>query len=847
MTHWINRLKDLFHHRQQADTAARDLLKVRYFNFKSLLDLNERTLLDMSDLEQKLSNGRSFGMPFVRSRVTSMSVQVYQIIETLNRMSAGRHGDLFQIFDALQADINRLLEAIPDRAEGPLVVSMQQVSKKDAGLVGPKMAVLGEIKQHIHPLVPDGFVITTVAARLFMAQEGLSSRIHQMYQSTDPDDVGEVQETSRRIRRLIAETPLPPELEAAIRDACDRGCHPSSGAGLWAVRSSALGEDTPEHSFAGLYDTELNVHAADLPQAYRRILASKYTARAITYREKHGLLDEQIHMGVGCLGMVPAAAGGVVYSRDPGDVAAERLIINAAAGTGRAVVAGRVSPEHLGVERGPTGRWIISRHTGRGEAGGEGIPLTRDASLKLVELARRLEGYFQSPQDIEWAMTEAGEIYLLQSRPLKGLPATGPVTEDAGHRQADLPPLLTGGLTASPGVGWGVARLVKNRTDMEKFGDGDVLVVEHALPRWTVLLKKAAAIVADAGGVAGHLATVAREFAIPTIVDVRMGTRLIPDGGIITVDADHRAVYPGKVTMLLEHRSDSRPPEFSSSPVYQSLKRIMEKISPLGLLDPTDAQFQSRNCKTYHDLIRFCHETAIAELFAFGARHGLTGHTGKKLVADNSPVRLWVMRLDDEPPSSVRQKTVRLEEVDSLPFSAFWQGVTAVPWDGPPAPDAKGLFSVMAESTMNPELEAGAAPRMAGGNYAFVTRQFCSISLRWGYHLSLTQAFWGASSRENYARFSFQGGAADRSRRDRRLELIASLLDAYGFQVRVVEDHLTAHLEGYEGEAFSQRIQLLGYVNIHACQVDMIMGNPTRIRHYREKMLTNIETSIFGR
>ncbi|RPJ76038.1 MAG: hypothetical protein EHM15_02630 [Desulfobacteraceae bacterium] len=153
----------------------------------------------------------------------------------------------------------------------------------------------------------------------------------------------------------------------------------------------------------------------------------------------------------------------------------------------------------------------------------------------------------------------------------------------------------------------------------------------------------------------------------------------------------------------------------------------------------------------------------------------------------------------------------------------------------------------MAESTMNPELEAGAAPRMAGGNFACVTRQFCSISLRWGYHLSLTQAFWGVSSRENYARFSFQGGAADRTRRDMRLQLIASLLEAYGFQVRVVEDHLTAQLEGYEGEAFGQRIQLLGYVNIHACQIDMIMGNPARIRHYREKMHKDAETMIFKR
>jgi pyruvate, water dikinase len=845
MTHWIHRLRALLRHRRPADTAARDKLKAQYYNFKSLLTLNERALSDMSDLQQKLSNGRSFGMPFVRSRATSMSVLVYQIIETLNRMSDGRHRDLLGIFDALQADIHRLLEDSGERAEGPLVVSMEQVSKKDAGLVGPKMAVLGEITQHIHPLVPDGFVITTVAARVFMSHEGLCGRINQLHQAMDPENMADVHETSDRIRRLIAEAPLPQGVETAIRDACARVRLPRSRAGLLAVRSSALGEDTQEHSFAGLYDTELNVTAADVPQVYRRILASKYSARAMVYREKHGLRDDQIHMGVGCLSMVPAAGGGVMYSRDPRDVTVDRLIINAAAGSGSAVVDGRVSPEHVEVEKSLNGRWVLARPAGAQQIEGGSAFLTREVILKLAKLARRLENHFHSPQDIEWAVTAAGEIYLLQSRPLKGLPDTGSAGRAPERRQPDRPSVLQGGQTASRGVGWGIARLVRNRGDMESFRDGDVLVVEHALPRWTPLLKKAAAVVADTGGIVGHLATVAREFAVPMLVDVRTATRLIPVGGVITVDADQQTVYAGKVEALLETRMSARPPEFCASPVYHTLKRVMEKIAPLNLLDPTDGGFQSKRCETYHDIVRFCHEKAIEELFAFGSRRSSTRNAGKKLVAAEMPVGLWILRLDDEPLSSARQKTVCLEEVDSLPFSAFWNGVTAVPWDGPPAPDAKGLLSVMAESTMNPELEAGAAPRLAGGNVAFVTRQFCSISLRWGYHLSLTQAFWGASSRENYARFSFQGGAADRSRRDLRIKLIASLLEAYGFQVREIEDHLTARLEGCDGEAFGRRIQLLGYVNIHACQIDMIMGNPARIRRCREKMHQDAETIIF--
>ncbi len=845
MAHWIDQLRALFHHRRPADTAARDMLQVQYYRFKSLLNLNERALLDMSDLEQKLSTGRAFGMPFVRSRATSMSVQVYQIIETLNRMSDGRHRDLFRIFDALQADINRLLEDSADRAEGPLVVFMQQVSKKDAGLVGPKMAVLGEIKHRIHPLVPDGFAITTVAARLFMAQEGLSTRINQMYQATDHDDVAQARKTSRRIRRLIAETPLPPELEAAIGDACTRLNQQPTGAGLLAVRSSALGEDTPEHSFAGLYDTELNVPATDVPQVYRRILASKYTARAMAYREQHGLRNEQIHMGVGCLAMVPAAAGGVIYSRDPAAPGAERLIINAATGLGRGVVEGRVSPEHVVIETAPDGRWRIDRSPPPQGPTRDGACVPQEVILKLAALARRLEKHFQSPQDIEWALTAEGDVYLLQSRPLHLSAGMAAEEKDAAHRQPDTPPLLKGGQTASRGVGWGVARVMKTREDMQTFATGDVLVVEHPLPRWTELLTKAAAMVADSGGVVGHLATVAREFAVPAVVATGNATRAIPPGSVITVDADHQTIYSGKVEMLIERGAVKRPTPFSSSPVYRTLQQIMKMITPLNLLDPADARFQSTNCGTYHDIVRFCHETAIEELFAFSSRYGARRYAGKKLVADTMPVRLWVMRLDDESAPSAQRHRVRLEEIDSRPFQAFCAGVMAVPWQGPPAPDAKGFLSVLAESTMKPELEAAVPSPVIGRNRAFVTQNFCNISLRWGYHLSVTQAFWGATPRENHARFSFQGGGADRTRRDLRVRLIAGVLEKYGFQVRTIEDHISAHLDGFEGDDFGNRIKLIGYINIHACQLDMVLGDSTRARHFREKMHADIEKTIF--
>lgn len=179
------------------------------------------------------------------------------------------------------------------------------------------------------------------------------------------------------------------------------------------------------------------------------------------------------------------------------------------------------------------------------------------------------------------------------------------------------------------------------------------------------------------------------------------------------------------------------------------------------------------------------------------------------------------------------------------PFLAIWEGVTAVPWAGPPAPDMKGFFSVMAGSTMNPAIDVSSSSPFSRGNCAIVSRNFCNLSLRWGYHFSIIQAFWGRQSRENYVRFQFQGGAADVERRHRRMALLQEILGLYGFHVRITHDNMTAQLEGCDGVFLEKRLRLLGYASLHIGQIDMIMGNPQRAQSYKLKMLSDIREIFF--
>jgi pyruvate,water dikinase len=123
-----------------------------------------------------------------------------------------------------------------------------------------------------------------------------------------------------------------------------------------SVRSSALGEDTEKSSFAGQYRSNLNVSQEFLADAYKEIVASKYSPQAIMYRLNMGFRDEDMAMCVGCMAMVDAVSSGVMYSRDPANIRNDVIVINAVWGLAKSIVDGTVSPDLFVVSKAPVGR-----------------------------------------------------------------------------------------------------------------------------------------------------------------------------------------------------------------------------------------------------------------------------------------------------------------------------------------------------------------------------------------------------------------------------------------------------------------------------------------------------------
>ncbi|MCL6621640.1 MAG: pyruvate, water dikinase [Syntrophobacterales bacterium] len=859
MSGFLTRLKNLLSRPPAKPPAAamedlRRTFRAKFHAFKVLLNANNTALALMAEMETTLHGQRSFGLTFVRGHATAVCVNVYNIIRALNDLSGHRYTALLPVFEDLREKIEAVLNRENPPAVQELVLPLEQVTRDMADGVGSKMANLGEISRALPEVaVPPGFVITAAAYDLFLRHNGLKEEINRRLQAMEQGGLDDLYRLSSEIQLEIIRGEVPPELAAAITDAYAQLAARLGQAPKVAMRSSAIGEDAVETSFAGQYRSELNVSPDNLLSAYKEILASKYALTALTYRLHKGLRDEDVPMCVGCMAMVEAASGGVMYSRDPTDIRRRVVLINSVHGLAKAVVDGTVTPDvwEIDLETWTVRRREIAHKPRRAVTlPGEGVvlednpaadepSLTEEQALRLARLAVRLEEHFRSPQDIEWSIDGAGQIFILQSRPLQQLVAPSaadrPAPEGLTHRV-----LLRGGERASPGVAAGPVCLVKNNLDVLQFPEGAVLVTAFAHPAWATLLPRAAAVVTDRGGITGHLANVAREFGIPALFNTFEATRLLTPGLEVTVDADGHSIYEGRVEELLAHAAPKKG-VMLGTPVYETLKEVMTYITPLYLTDPDSPAFRPENCRSLHDITRFAHEVAVREMFTIEEDRALTRYFIKRLKTD-LPMEWLVLNLEDGFKEEVPGREVTLDQIASVPMLALWDGISAVPWEGPPPVDTGGFLSIVLGAATDPHLATAGERTLYGNvNYFMISRSFCNLTSRLGFHFSTVEALTGDEPFENYLRFSFKGGAADHPRRVLRAQFVAEILEMYDFKVEVREDALFARLEGEALPYMLTRLRVLGYVTIHTRQLDMIMLNPEEVARYRAKILGDLE------
>lgn len=846
-----------FHDVQSLRTAFTN----RYHNFKLLLTANNKALEIMSDLERALEGAQPFGMSFVRSQSTAVLVNVFRIVKHLNELAPGKYAELFERFRIIQESINNELVYKKVQRGDKLVLPLSEVNRNMIDQVGGKMANVAEIHNSIDLPTPAGFVISALAYDHFMAHNDLQSEIDRRIQAADRERLDDLYRMSADLQHLIMSADVPSDLEDAIYKSYEDIEMQMGKDVSVSLRSSALGEDSLGASFAGQFKSLLNVSHDSLIESYKEIVASKYGLAGITYRLNRGIPDEDVAMCVGCMAMVNAVSGGVMYSCNPMNFRDRSILINSVWGLPKAVVDGSVDPDVMVLERNEplkvSHREIKNKRLEfvcypeegvcRSELTGDrsdSQSITDEEAVALASMAIKLDEYYGGPQDIEWAIDDRAQIYILQCRPLQRIEIKSGAATREITRPTDDATLASGGITASAGVASGNVFIVRNGADRLKFPSGAVLVTAQSLPRWAPLLSHASAVITETGGVAGHLANVAREFGTPAIFGLAGATEIFSNGQEVTVDADDITVYSGRVESLLENRTP-RKNLMEGAPIYETLKRVTSHIIPLNLLDPDSTDFTPRKCLTLHDITRFSHEKSVHEMFSFGKEHHFSERSSKQLVC-HVPMQWWIINLDDGFKEDVDGKFVNLDNIVSIPMLALWEGIISVPWEGPPPVDTAGFMSVLIQATTNPALDPSMKSAYAARNYFMLSQNFCSLTSRFGFHFSTVEALVGDRAMENYISFSFKGGAADYPRRVRRAMFVGEILEKYDFRVEIKKDSCFARLEGLDKVAMEEKLRILGYMIIHTRQLDMVMSNEASVQQHKKKIIGDIDSKVLS-
>ncbi len=831
------------------------LFRFKYSSFKMLLESNTQFLKIITDIEEKLRGQQVFGMSYVRTQAGRAMFHALRMVKNLDDLSNHRHPDLFEALERIEAKIQEELQQKKELPPAKLILTYNEINKEMVDGVGGKNANLGEIHSQLHLPIPEGFAITIRGFATFLSHNNLFEEINAQKMEIDPNDPETIAKASQEIQQLIISAEVPPDLDGAIRSAYDQMVEGMRKKGIKAdsprvsLRSSATAEDS-EFSFAGQYLTVLNVTPHEIIFAYKRVVASLYTPPAIAYRLNKGIRDEDIAMSVACLRMIESAASGVIYTHHPFNLLEDNIIITAVWGLGPYAVEGRITPDSYTVDKKDLNHILLTAISHKmvqlvnlPEGGIQEIPvepekqeipcLSPQQISTLAAYALELEKHYKSPQDIEWALDHDGRILLLQSRPLHVQSSETDI--QSIPMIADYPLVLKGGAVAYPGIGCGPAYQVHSEEDLMNFPDGAVLVAKHSSPKFALVMKKARAILTDLGGVAGHMASLAREFAVPTILDTKAATVTILTGMEITVDAYSGRVYLGMVPELLSLQKKAESP-MKDTPVFQSLRRVAELIVPLHLTDPKAANFIPKFCQTLHDIGRLVHELSYAEMFQIGEL--LSGKEGFAVKLEAAiPLDLYVIDLGGGiAPDQEGMKKIKVDAISSAPFKALLAGMTHEAFQrAQPRPvNVSGFLSVMREQMTGPPQ---GADRFGEGSFAIISDHYLNFSSRVGYHYSALDSYCGPATDMNYITFSFKGGAADDVRRNRRVRAIALILKELDFVVEVKVDQVDARLQKYACDLIEERLDLAGRLLLYTRQMDMLMQNEASVQALAQNFL----------
>lgn len=281
--------------------------------------------------------------------------------------------------------------------------------------------------------------------------------------------------------------------------------------------------------------------------------------------------------------------------------------------------------------------------------------------------------------------------------------------------------------------------------------------------------------------------------------------------------------------------ADAAPETFAAGALYRAVTEAAARITPLELTDPHAASFTPRGCRTAHDVLRYCHEMAIREMFE--ANRSAQRHRNRARRLDFAvPLETFVVDLGGGVAPSAGQHSVRPEDITSPPFRALLAGMTTpgLPWSRAVPIELRGFASLVLNSMIDHER---ATAEIGSDSCVLVSEQYVNYSARMGYHFASLDAYVSASPHRNYVCYRFKGGAASAVRRVRRASFIAHVLRRWGFEVVQRGDHVDASRRRMPEADLLALLREVGRLLGAVRNADVTMYSDEQIQLYAEAFL----------
>ncbi|MBS1111963.1 MAG: pyruvate phosphate dikinase PEP/pyruvate-binding protein [Nitrospirae bacterium] len=795
--------------------------KDTFNRFREVLDSNNRALELITDMGEKLGGDYLFDINYIKGSYSDLYSAISQSVQSFDALTGGRYAELRDVFSRIDNRIKSMIFDITS-ATGEITAFYEDITWDMSGEIGGKNANLSELKNYLKLNVPEAFAVTTHAFDELVKHNGLREKIEAL---SGKEVNGQA---LKEMHDMILNTEIPASVYNAIESAigkiktrCGQDC-------FIAVRSSATEEDG-EFSFAGQFETILNVplESVKVIEAYKKVVASLFSAKTAAYLRQLGYDIRNIinaNWGLG-ITVVEGEADADLYLVKKGVIP---VIIEEKTGAKELMT---VNIKEGGTSKVKTPEAMRANHC-----------LTREQALELAIQATRIERHFRKPQDIEWALDKNGKIFILQSRTLK-ISGNG---QEVSETHRGVPRYATAnkilmenkGTVVQRGVGAGKIFIPAYPDDLNHFPKGSVLVSKHDSSDFVRIMPFASAIITDVGTPTSHMASLCREFRVPTIVGTGDATLFLKQGQEITVYADDEAnalIYSGIVRELLEYAGV----DFGKmEDVYEYRRRryILRYISPLNLIDPLLDNFTVGGCKTMHDILRFMHEKSVAELVD-RARYG------NAMLKKNAAVKLdlsipsGIIAIDiggglDIPEGSEK---AAFDQVTSIPLKAILKGMMHPGvWHSEAV--ALRVNDFLSSMMRMPDITADSSDYV-GYNVAVASREYVNLSLKFGYHYNMIDSYCSDNTRNNHIYFRFVGGATDIVKRSRRIHLLSVILKEYGFNLTTKGDLIIARLSNISRDEIVELLDQSGRLIAFTRQLDALLHDDAAVERYANNFL----------